>query len=191
MTTTPQDVLDFWFDETSATHWFDEDATFDERVRNRLGDAAEAASLGLLDDWAQTPSGWLALLILLDQGPRNLYRDDARAWAQDADAQRWALSGLALAQDQQLPPLQRVFAYLPLEHAEDRALQLRAVNLFDALRHVVPPDQRGRYNEFFDYARRHHDVIARHGRFPHRNVVLGRESTAEEMDYLARPGAGF
>jgi uncharacterized protein (DUF924 family) len=185
------DVLDFWFADTNAAHWFAADAAFDAQIRERFGSAADAAANGRLDGWAASPSGWLALLILLDQFPRNLHRGDSRAWAQDASAQRVALSGIARGDDRRLPPLQRMFAYLPLEHAEDKALQQQSVALFEALCAEVPPPQRERFEEFLDYARRHRDVIARFGRFPHRNAVLDRTSTPEEMVYLAQPDSGF
>jgi Uncharacterized protein conserved in bacteria len=190
MPVTAHDVLDFWFAETSAAHWFAADAAFDAQIRERFGSAADAAADGRLDGWAASPPGWLALLILLDQLPRSLYRGGSRAWAQDASAQRVALSGIARGDDRQLPPLRRVFAYLPLEHAEDKALQQRSVALFEALCAEAPPP-RERFEEILDYARRHRDVIARFGRFPHRNAVLGRPSTREEMIYLAQPGSGF
>jgi uncharacterized protein (DUF924 family) len=191
MPATAQDVLDFWFAEANAAHWFSTDAGFDAQIRERFGEAAEAAAADRLDDWAATPSGWLALLILLDQFPRNLYRNDPRAWAADASAQRVALSGLARGDDRQLPAVQRVFAYLPLEHAEDPALQRRSVALFEALAAEAEPGWRALFEDYLDYARRHHQVIARFGRFPHRNAVLGRPSTPEELHYLAQPGAGF
>ncbi|NMW25643.1 DUF924 domain-containing protein [Rhodanobacter denitrificans] len=191
MPATAQDVLDFWFAEAGTAHWFAADAAFDAQIRARFGAAVEAAANDRLDDWADTPSGWLALLILLDQFPRNLYRHDPRAWAADASAQRVALSGLARSDDRQLPAVQRVFAYLPLEHAEDSALQQRSGELFEALCAEVPTEQRKQFEEFLDYARRHREVIARFGRFPHRNATLGRASTPEEMLYLAQPGAGF
>ena len=186
-----RDVLDFWFAETSVKHWFDVDEAFDAQIRARFENLEEAAAAGRLGDWAATPSGWLAYLILLDQFPRNLYRGDRRTWAKDASAQREALSGLARGDDRQLPPLQRVFSYLPLEHAEDMALQRRSVELFEALCRDAPVREQVRFAGFLDYARRHHDVIARFGRFPHRNAVLGRASTPEEVLYLAQPGAGF
>ncbi len=186
-----QDVLDFWFAEANTTHWFAADAGFDAQIRERFGKAAEAAAAGRLDDWAATPPGWLALLILLDQCPRNLHRDEPRAWAADAAAQRVALSGIARGDDRQLPAVQRVFAYLPLEHAENRALQQRSVALFEALLADAAPEQRKQFEDYLDYARRHREVIARFGRFPHRNAILGRPSTPEEMLYLTRPGTGF
>jgi len=191
MSVAAHEVLDFWFAETSAAHWFGADAAFDAQIRERFGSTVDAAADGRLDHWVVNPPGWLALLILQDQFPRNLHRGDPRAWAHDASAQRVALSGIARGDDQQLPPLQRVFAYLPLEHAEDMALQRQSVALFEALCAEVPPPQRERFGAFLDYARRHHDVIARFGRFPHRNAALGRASTPEEMIHLAQPGSGF
>ena len=191
MAVQPRDVLDFWFDPAHAAHWFAKDAAFDEQIRRRFAVAADDAAQGRLDAWASNPADWLALLILLDQFPRNLHRGDAQAWAADVKAQRIALSGLAGGFDQALPPLQRVFAYLPLEHAEDMGLQQRAVTLFEALHAQAPVAERARFAEFLDYARRHREVIARFGRFPHRNAVLGRSSTPDELSWLAQPGAGF
>ena len=191
MPASASDVLEFWFAEAHAVHWFAASADFDGQIREQFGGAVQDAANGRLDGWAATPSGWLALLILLDQFPRNLYRHDPRAWAADPAAQRVALSGLSRGDDRQLPAIRRVFAYLPLEHAEDPALQRRSVELFEALRADAPPGEVARFDDFLDYARRHRDVIERFGRFPHRNAVLGRASSAEEMDYLARPGAGF
>ncbi len=187
----PQAVLDFWFDPAHAAHWFAANADFDAQIRQRFATAVKAAMQGQLDGWVTRPDSWLALLILLDQFPRNLYRGDAQAWAADVKAQRVALSGLDDGLDQALPPLQRVFAYLPLEHAENTGLQQRSVALFEVLQTQAPPDQRERYAGFLDYARRHREVIARFGRFPHRNAVLGRAHTPDEASYLAQPGAGF
>jgi uncharacterized protein (DUF924 family) len=186
-----RDILQFWFDPAHAAHWFAADAGFDAQIRARFSGATKEAGQGHLDGWAESPDSWLALLILLDQFPRNLYRGDARAWAADVKAQRLALSGLDERFDQSLPPLKRVFAYLPLEHAEDIGLQQRSVALFEALHVAAAPAERARYADFLDYARRHREVIARFGRFPHRNAVLGRASTPEEISYLAQPGAGF
>lgn len=189
--TSPQAVLDFWFGESAAAQWFGASAAFDAQIREAFGETAQAAADGALDDWAGTPPGWLALLLLLDQFPRNLHRNDPRAWAQDVKAQRVALSGIAQGFDRQLPPIQRVFAYLPLEHAEDIALQQQSVELFEQLCADAAPDQRQRFEGFLDYARRHREVIARFGRFPHRNAALGRVDTPAEQQYLAQPGAGF
>ncbi len=186
-----REVLDFWFDPAHAAYWFASNEAFDGRIRQRFGALVEAAASGQLDVWMAEPERWLALLVLLDQFPRNLHRGDARAWTSDVKAQRVALSGLADAFDSRLPPLQRVFAYLPLEHAEDVGLQRISVSLFEALHAQVAVDERERFGDFLDYARRHCEVIARFGRFPHRNAVLGRVDTPQEAHYLAGPDAGF
>ncbi len=184
--TTPDDILTFWFGgEPSARRavWFEKDATFD-RVCADLEAARNAAKAGTYDDWAQTPRGGLALLILLDQLSRNLYRGAAEAFAADAKARAIARAMLARGFDQMLTPVERVFVYLPFEHAEDPADQDLSVRLFAALNAVTG-------EQTAEYAIRHRDVIRRFGRFPHRNAALGRTSTAEEEAYLAEPGAGF
>ena len=187
----PKDVLGFWFDPAHRAHWFEKAPHFDEQIRGQFAGTVEAATRGDLDGWTSTPAGWLALLILLDQFSRNLHRGSPRAWAADVKAQRFALSGLDAGFDQALSPLERVFAYLPLEHAEDAALQRRSVALFEKLHEQAGADEQARFAGFLDYARRHRDVIARFGRFPHRNAVLGRDSSAAELEYLTQPGAGF
>lgn len=184
-------VLAFWFDSAHETQWFRSDPAFDVQIREQFGDQVSAATAGRLNHWPATPSGWLALLIVLDQFPRNIYRNDPRAWRQDLLAQQIVVSGLEEDFDRQLPPIQRVFAYMPLQHAEDIGLQRRCVQLFEDLCDSAPANERDRYADFLDYARRHESVIARFGRFPHRNAVLGRATTPEEEVYLAEPGSGF
>ncbi|MFA6229973.1 MAG: DUF924 family protein [Rhodanobacter sp.] len=191
MTIDAGEVLDFWFDPAHARYWFVASQAFDSRIRQHFGAAVEAARDGRLDEWAKVASGWLALLILLDQFPRNIHRGTPHAWAGDVAAQRFALSGIARGDDRQLSAQQRVFAYLPLEHAEHSALQQRSVCLFEALAAEVGSAERKQFAGYLDYARQHRDVIARFGRFPHRNAVLGRACTPEEVEYLAEPGAGF
>ncbi len=191
MSTEAQRLLEFWFSDEAAVNWFRADTTFDDSLRRRFSALANDAAEGHLDHWGQSPTTWLAMLLLLDQCPRNLYRHDPRAWAQDVKAQRVALSGISRGYDRQLSPVQRVFAYLSLEHAEDMGLQERSVALFEGLCAEVPEDQRQRFSIFLDYARRHRKVIARFGRFPHRNAVLGRTNTPEEVRYLTEPDAGF
>jgi uncharacterized protein (DUF924 family) len=184
-------VLAFWFDPAHHGKWYAVDPVFDAQIRERFASSIEQAVAGKLTGWAAAPSGWLALLIVLDPFPCNLYRNDSRAWAQDVRAQQLALSGSEEGFDRQLPSIQRVFAYMPLKHAEDMGLQRRSVLLFEALCSDVPPDEGHSYSGFLDYARRHEVVIARFGRFPHRNAVLGRASTPEELAYLAEHGSGF
>ncbi|HUA80367.1 MAG TPA: DUF924 family protein [Dyella sp.] len=184
-------VLAFWFDPANKENWFATNRDFDAAIRDRFAPTLQLAIEGKLNDWAGDPQGWLALLIVLDQFPRNLYRRDPRAWAQDLPAQQLALWGIEEGFDRRLSPTERVFAYMPLEHAEDIRLQRRCVALLQTLCDELPVQERHRYTDFLDYARRHETVIARFGRFPHRNAVLGRTNTSEEQRYLDQPGAGF
>lgn len=186
-----QAVLAFWFDSANREKWFAADPAFDAALRTRFGETFRLAAEGKLAHWAATSQGWLALLIVLDQFSRNLHRGDPQAWAQDLHAQRLALSGIEEGFDRQLPPIQRVFAYMPLEHAEDIGLQRRCTALFESLCDSLPAEERDHYTGFLDYARRHEAVIARFGRFPHRNALLGRTNTAAEEAYLSEPDAGF
>jgi len=190
---TSDEVLDFWFgDADSPAHghfraeWFRKDAEFDSEIRRRFLPAVEAALAGGLDDWRRTPQGALALLILLDQFPRNLFRGEARAFAGDARARAVADALLARGWDKELAGVERIFVYLPFEHSEEMADQERSLALFGALADELPG-----FADTLDYAHRHQAVIARFGRFPHRNAALGRTSTAEEAAFLATPGSGF
>ena len=196
----PQDVLAFWLgayplDEAAMTRvqaqWFQKDETFDAALRERFLPTIEAALAGRLHDWASTADGWLALLIVLDQFTRNTFRGQPKSFAGDAQALQAAMEGVGAGLDQQVPPLARIFCYLPLEHAEDRELQRRSVALFAALADAPGAAPKAFFDGTLDYARRHQEVIDRFGRFPHRNAILGRVSTAEEEAYLRQPGSGF
>jgi uncharacterized protein (DUF924 family) len=185
-------LLDFWFGAPGSPGygerrkvWFEKDAAFDAAIRERFLTLYEAAAAGALEAWHETPEGCLALCLLLDQVPRNLFRNDPRAFATDAAARDVARYALDRGFDQALLPVQRCFFYLPFEHSEDLADQDRCVALFAALPEA---DWKPRT---VDYAERHRDVIRRYGRFPHRNAALGRQSTTAEQDYLAQPDAGF
>lgn len=185
----PHEVLDFWFGaapRVQRAEWFRKDAAFDAAIRARFGATIEAALAGALTDWDAVPQGALARIVVLDQFTRNAFRDTARAFAGDALALAAARALVERGDDRRLDPLERVFAYLPFEHAEDGAMQARSLALFGALAREVPA-----LAGFEDYARRHAVVIERFGRFPHRNTALGRTSTADEAAYLAQPGAGF
>jgi uncharacterized protein (DUF924 family) len=188
MSNTARDVLDFWFGDTDEPReaWFRKDPAFDESIRVRFGSLIEAALAGAVDGWAASPDGALARLVVLDQFTRNCFRGSARAFAGDALALAGARALVAHGDDLHLPPLRRVFAYLPFEHSEDPAMQRESVRQFEALA-VLRPSLAG----YADYARRHAEVIERFGRFPHRNAALGRESSAAEMAWLALPGSGF
>jgi uncharacterized protein (DUF924 family) len=171
--------------------WFGSDALVDARIRSRYAPALRAAAAGELQHWQERPGDWLALLILLDQFPRNLHRGDAQAFAHDARALALAEAGIARGLDRALPPGVRLFCYLPFEHAEDLALQQRSVALFEALARDAPVGFEAIFAGWLDYARRHLQPIARFGRFPHRNAALERESSPEERDWLAGHPQGF
>ena len=177
----PDEVLAFWFSDAARPHWFVKSEAFDVRVRAALGPLHLEAAQGLLDAWANDPRGALALILLLDQAPRNLHRGSADAFAADPSALKHATTAVDLGLDSALTNEERLFLYLPFEHSESLAAQDRSVALIGAL--GVPM--------WTDYAERHRQIIARFGRFPHRNAVLGRDSTDEELQFLTQPGSSF
>ncbi|ONG46517.1 hypothetical protein BKE38_25320 [Pseudoroseomonas deserti] len=187
-----QAILDFWFQDDVTlprAAWFQRDDAFDDAIRQNFGALVAPARDGALDGWAATPDGALALLILLDQFPRNLFRGSPEAFASDPHAREIARGAvLRDRHDMALHPNQRAFLYLPFEHSEALADQALCVALFEGLRDFPPQRAPG---AGIDYAWRHWQVIRRFGRFPHRNAVLGRTNTADEKTYLAQPGAGF
>jgi len=185
-------VLEFWFGAPgSAVHgkarreWFAKDPAFDEEIRRRFLALHASAALGECDRWAATPRELLALVIVLDQFSRNLYRDDPRAFTQDERALSAAKILVDKGWDAQLAPLERQFAYLPFEHAEDLAEQDRCVALMTALEAF--DETRG----LTEWAEKHRVIVRRFGRFPHRNAVLGRASTPDEEAFLREPGSRF
>lgn len=190
-------VLRFWFGDGEADavrdEWFKKSPAFDAEIEQRFAAEIEAALRGRLDHWQATTDGAVALVLLLDQFTRNSFRDTPRAFAGDAQALGVARRLVAMGRDRALPPLRRWFLYMPYEHAEDLAAQEECVRLFTALAAEVPPADAlaGALAGALDYARRHAAVIRRFGRFPHRNAVLGRASTAEEAEFLREPGSRF
>lgn len=185
---TIRSVLDFWFGPAPGewrAAWFGKNDAFDAECRSILGPLAARAAKGELDGWLDTEEGSLALVLLLDQAPRNLHRGTPLAFACDPAALKAARATIAKGFDRALGAVERVFVYLPFEHAEDLAAQDEACALMRAL-----PDAAWKA-QVVDYADKHRDVIARFGRFPHRNAILGRESTEAEKAYLSQPGAGF
>lgn len=200
MTETSESILAFWFgnskdDAVTASEqtklWWSKDERTDQEIRRRFESSTEAMGRGDLDDWAATPHGLLAMVLLVDQFPRNMYRNLPESFAFDTLALRWSLHALERGMDNRLRPIERVFLYLPLEHSESLADQQRAVFLFEQLLREVPAEQHDVFAGFLDYAIRHRDVIARFGRFPHRNRILERESTPEEVAFLEEPGSSF
>ncbi|HHQ4533420.1 TPA: DUF924 family protein [Aeromonas veronii] len=196
-----QPLLALWFGDEAddvlratrqAPLWWGKSSETDALLASRFGEQAEAAAKGSLAHWAEVPAGRLALILLLDQLPRNIHRGTPAAFAQDPLARDLCLKGLSIGADKSLSPLERVFFYLPLEHAESREQQARSVALFEALatEQAGTPAQ-ATFVGFADFARRHQVIIERFGRFPHRNDILGRTSTPEEAAFLQQPGSGF
>ena len=193
MESTAQQVLDFWFGSADAPDhgraraaWFRKDADFDRRIVEQFGALIETALAGGLAHWQRDAGSALAQIVVLDQFTRNAFRDQPRAFAGDAAALAAARAMRAAGQDAGLLPVQRAFVYLPFEHAEDIAAQEQSVRLFAELAAAAPE-----LASMLDYAQRHHAVIARFGRFPHRNAQLGRASSADELTFLQQPGSSF
>ena len=184
----PGEILAFWFGEHDETRaeWFKKDAAFDAQIAERFGTLVEDALAGGLDSWDSQPDSALARILLLDQFTRNMFRGTARAFAGDAQALQIARALVASGQDRQFSGVRRQFTYLPFEHAEDLAHQRTCVQLFEQLARDEPERA-----SLIEWAQRHHEVVARFGRFPHRNAVLGRTSSAAEIEYLNQPGSGF
>lgn len=200
MTVQPDDVLEYWFPadpERAAKLWWGKDDGLDAEIRARFGATREAAKAGELDAWAEQPRGRAALIIALDQFSRNLFRGDPESFAADPKARALVHEGLARKHDRELKPIERLFFYMPLEHSEDLDEQEQCVALMRALADEVAAEpgvdqaRRDRFVNFIDFAVRHRDIIARFGRFPHRNAVLGRESTPEELEFLKQPNSSF
>ena len=190
-----QDVLDFWFLPPTdpgygkaRPEWFRKDPAFDAEIRERFGSLIAQAVAGGLREWdlEHGAQGTLARILLLDQFTRNAWRETPEAFAGDTLALLAAQSLVDSGADRTLTPFGRAFAYMPYEHAEDARMQQCAVDLFAGL-----ASEHAGFTDMLDYAHRHRGVIARFGRFPHRNPILGRASTADELQYLSQPGAGF
>ncbi|MBB3168818.1 DUF924 family protein [Simiduia aestuariiviva] len=176
-----QAVLDFWFDEITPAQWWKKDPLFDQVVRDRFESLLQAALAGECEHWRHSAQGCLALVILLDQFSRNIFRDQPAAFAADQQALDVAMNAVAQGWDRQLTNQQRHFLYMPYMHSEDAAVHELAVALFGALD--------GDDSDAFEL--RHKAIIDRFGRYPHRNAILGRESTPEELAFLQQPGSSF
>ena len=177
----PQPILHFWFTELSTKQHFVKDPALDETIRTRFGATLDAAAQCELFAWRTTPQGRLAEIIVLDQFSRNVYRDTPRAFAQDALALVLAQELVASGQDRSLPAAQRVFAYMPYMHSESALVHEQAVALFSQLG----------IQDNLNFELRHQAIISRFGRYPHRNAVLGRSSSPQELAFLSEPGSSF
>jgi uncharacterized protein (DUF924 family) len=185
-------VLDFWFGARPSPDyghprkpWFEKSDAFDSDIHERFSNLQAQAAAGRLDAWQASSKSALALIVLLDQFPRNMHRGSPKAFACDPKAHGVARYAVSRGFDRVLLPVERWFVYLPFEHAEDLAMQRESLRLFAGL--GFDPESAGA----IDYARRHFDIIARFGRFPHRNDILGRISSADETEFLGQPGSGF
>ena len=196
----PENLLEFWFADATyspgrasarSAMWFGSSPVFDRECRMRYAALLAVAGRGTLDAWLTQARPALALVVLLDQMPRNIFRGTARAFAYDACAREAAVAACDAGFPAELHPVEASFLYLPFEHAEDAAMQERAVAGLEALAAAAPSGFEEILGGFADYARRHREVIRRFGRFPHRNAVLGRVSTLDELAYLRGGGETF
>lgn len=195
----PETLLHVWFGPPSrppletSKQWFTKNEAFDESLRSQFGETLEAGVRGELDAWKSTPRGRLALIVLFDQISRNIFRGTSRSFAQDPLALAQSLASLANGEDRLLTAVERYFVLMPLMHAEDVAMQHQCIAKFEQLaaENPEPEDVHKLLINALDYARRHAVIVERFGRFPHRNGILGRESTAEEKEFLTQPGSSF
>lgn len=194
------DVLDYWFGgspdnvrtpERQAQLWWGKNEDVDREIEEQFGTLLKELVFGEHKEWLDKAEGRLAAIIVLDQFSRNMFRDTAMAFEQDSLALQLCLEGIELEQDLELFPVQRVFFYLPLEHSESMQMQNMMVSLMDKLVNLVEEPAKEIFGDFYQYAIAHRKVIERFGRYPHRNEILGRESTPEELQYLEEPGSGF
>jgi uncharacterized protein (DUF924 family) len=197
---TPDSVLEFWFGtetdekliaEKQGPLWWKKKPEVDRLIKDRFAATTQLAAEGGLTEWLQHRHGRLALILLTDQFPRNMYRDTPQAFDYDHLARQWCRSGLADGSHLQLNAAQRIFFYLPLEHSEFLEDQRQSVGLYTQLVEGLPADKRADFAGYIDYAQRHHDIVRRFGRFPHRNRILGRESTEAELTFLTERGSSF
>lgn len=195
-----EEILAFWFKEQELSApqidrrmdiWFGEDAVFDHEIEKEFSADVERACDGKLDHWAAEPHGRLALIILIDQFNRNIHRSTAKAFSNDKIALKLCVEGAMEKKDKGLTPIQRVFFYMPLQHAESRKVQAKSVALYNRLAESVSATETETFLTVAQFAELHKDIIDQFGRFPHRNSLLGRENTAEEDEYLATDGPDF
>ncbi len=194
------DVLDYWFGQAPddagviaerSGLWWGKDEAVDRHIRDCYGGLIAQAADGHLESWRDSPRGLLALIILTDQFPRNVHRGTPDAFALDPLARALCLDLLHQGMHRELRPIERIFAWLPLEHSESPADQASCVALMQGLADSVLAELRPAFDGYVEYARQHQHIIERFGRFPHRNVILGRTSTAEELAFLQTPGSSF
>ena len=195
-----QSILKYWFGdfdsnlatmENKSALWWGKDVDTDREIRERFTENLALLQAGQLNEWKRLPESYLAMIILGDQFPRNIYRDSAEAFAFDELALKLTNDGIEKGIDLKLSLIQRVFFYLPLEHAESMMMQELSVSKQKQVMEEANENEKEKFAGFFDFAVLHREVIEQFGRYPHRNSILGRQSTSEELIYLSKPGAGF
>jgi len=195
-----EEILSFWFREQQLSApqidrrmdiWFSEDPVFDHEIEKEFSDDVVAACEGQLDHWAAEGHGRLALIILIDQFRRNIHRGTAAAFSKDRLALKLCVEGAMEKKDKELTPIQKVFFYMPLQHAESRKVQAKSLELYNRLAETVSPTYRETFLTVAQFAELHKDIVDQFGRFPHRNKLVGRENTAEESDYLTSDSPDF
>lgn len=196
----PKTICEFWFGPSKddlevaqqrSKFWWSKNPEVDADIKARFSDYLPKVINGELEEWRQTPLGTLALILLTDQFPRNMFRGTAQAFAYDAIARAFCKEGIKDGTAQSLRPIQRVFFYLPLEHSESLADQEYCIQLFKQLAEASEPALKPTIENYIDFALRHRDIIDRFGRFPHRNAILNRDSTQAEIEFLQTPGSSF
>ena len=194
------EILAFWFMEQTLSApqidgrmdtWFGEDPVFDEEIAKEFADDVEKASDGKLDHWAHQPKGRLALILLLDQFRRNIFRNTPEAFAKDKAALKLCVEGAIAKKDKGLAPIHKAFFYMPLQHAESRKVQARSRKIYQRLVDAVSPTYKETFETIAQFAELHADIVERFGRFPHRNKLLRRENSPEEEEYLAGESVSF
>lgn len=195
-----EDVLKFWFgdslketkpDDSKSKLWFIKSENTDKEIKDNFLDDVESCLNNNYDDWIDKPESTLASIILLDQFTRNIFRDTPKAFSGDSKALDVSIKAIEKGFDKMFHPTKRIFFYLPFEHSEDINIQRRSLELFDILIEESSPDLKDKMSYFKDYAKRHYDVIEKFGRFPHRNKILSRESTFDEIEFLKQPNSSF
>ncbi|MDX1386747.1 MAG: DUF924 family protein [bacterium] len=192
-----KEILAFWFGEDPEdpfqyqSRWWKKDPAFDQEIRKRFGDDLKRAVEGEFNSWMETAEGGLALVILLDQFSRNMFRDRPESFAQDKQALEIVLQLMEQGLDKELSPVQRWFLYMPMMHSEDPEIHKKSLATYEALWKSAPPQLVKSLKSAFDYAEKHAAIIFRFGRYPHRNAILGRKSTPEEKEFLTQPGSSF
>jgi uncharacterized protein (DUF924 family) len=185
------EIVAFWFETLKPEDWYRKNPAIDAKITERFGATYDALKTGVPPEWLAEPKGMLAAILVLDQFPRNMFRDTPAMFASDARALEYAFDAIDRENDKQLATEERTFLYMPLMHSEKLSVQERCVDLFASFRDSLSGPARDAVGRNLEFALRHRDIIRRFARFPHRNAILGRPSTPEEQAFLKEPGSSF